>query len=77
MTGYIKGDDPHPGYIMSEAKDWAIGLGILFVLVGAIGGAIWAGPGADETIQIEGKPEKTVEFYLEKLRSKARVKNFQ
>ena len=42
-----------------------------------IGGFFGATTGAGETIQIEGMPSKTIEFYLEKLRKKARVRDYR
>lgn len=43
--------------------------GIIFGLIGGVAGAF---AGKDETIQIEGKSPRWIEFYLKKLRKKAR-----
>jgi len=42
-----------------------------------IGGFFGATTGAGETIQIEGMPPKTIEFYLAKLRKKARIRDYK
>jgi len=42
-----------------------------------IGGFFGATAGAGETIQIEGMPPKTIEFYLAKLRKKARIRDYK
>lgn len=51
----------------------AIGAGIGALL----GGLIGAFAGTDETIRIEGKSDSGIQEILEKLRKKARVKNYQ
>ena len=51
---------------------------LLFAGVGAILGTLaGAAAGADEKIQIEGKSDAEIKEVLEKLRKKARVRNFQ
>jgi len=68
-----------------EGWEWFGGEGTTggeFVLYGIIAGLIIGGffgadTGAGETIQIEGMPPKTIEFYLEKLRKKARIRDYK
>jgi outer membrane lipoprotein SlyB len=56
----------------------ALILGTGVGIVGAFIGAIMASsPRIDKTIQIEGKSESEIQEILEKLRKKARVRNFQ
>jgi len=51
----------------------------LFGIVGAllIGGVIGLSAGKDEAIPIEGKPPAFIEFNLEKLRKKARIRDYK
>ena len=52
--------------------------GVFFGALGLLLGAIWGlSAGKDKIIQIEGLPSDTIEFYLEDLRKKARVPDFQ
>ena len=69
---------------ISEEEGVGLSFGSFIVIV-AIFGAISAIPGmligailgADKTIQIEGKPPEKIKSVLEKLRSLARITNFQ
>ena len=47
------------------------------LLGGLIGLCIGAGIGADETIQIEGKSDSEIKEVLEKLRKKARIRDYK
>jgi len=68
----------------AEGWEWFGGEGLTggeFALYGIIAGLIIGGffgasAGTGETIQIEGMPPKTIEFYLAKLRKKARIRDY-
>jgi hypothetical protein len=47
------------------------------VSVGLLGASIGVAAGTNEKIQIEGKSDSEIQIIMEKLRKKARVKNFQ
>lgn len=52
--------------------------GVFFGGLGLLLGAIWGlSAGKDKLIQIDGMPPETIDFYLEDLRKKARVPDFQ
>ncbi len=52
--------------------------GVLAAVLGLIiGGYIGAASGEDKTIQIEGRTDSEIQEILEKLRKRARVKNYQ
>ena len=80
--GYIEGDDPpiyHSADIFSfdlglsaEAKAVLYGLG-----VGGLGVIIGKLASKDEKYLFDGMPQGTINVYLEKLRKKARIRNFQ
>jgi len=88
LIGYLQGDDPSgmttgfgppmpfPCLFTADEKAFysGIGWGVIGGALGGIGGAI---AGADKTIQIEGKSETEIRKALNKLRKKARVRNFQ
>jgi hypothetical protein len=69
----------------AKCKGWGCGTaraisisGILFGLLGSIiGGGIGGGIKGKETFIFEGKSESEIQEILEKLRKKARVKNYQ
>ena len=72
--------------VTSIAQEWgfttsglAVALsGVLAAVLGLlIGGYIGAASGKDKTIQIEGKSYSEILVILEKLRKKARIKNYQ
>ena len=68
-----------------EGWEWFGGDGTTggeFALYGIIAGLIIGGffgatAGTGEAIQIEGMPPKTIEFYLAKLRKKARIRDYK
>ncbi len=69
----------------AEGWEWFGGEGITgaeIALCGIIAGLIIGGlegatAGTDKTIQIEGMPPKTIEFNLDKLRKKARIRDYK
>ena len=74
IIGYnaINGKDP------GHHKRAAFMGGLIIGLLGSIPGAlIGSAFGIDKKIQIEGKSDSEIKEILEKLRKKARVKNFQ
>jgi hypothetical protein len=80
--GYVEGDDPPTSTsadiisfdlrLSSEAKALLWGLGI-----GALGAIIGKLASGDEKYLFEGMPPGTINSYLEKLRKKARIRNYQ
>ena len=76
------------GFAQGETHDWfygtltawdnaligAISFGFLGLIVGAIAGAV---TGKDKTIQIEGKSDLEIQEALDKLRKKARVRDYK
>ncbi len=88
LAGYLSGDDPSitvrgfgptmtgPPLMTADEKALAGGTmgGILGGTLGGVGGAI---VGADKTIQIQRKSDAEIKEILQKLRKKARVRNFQ
>jgi len=84
LWGLILGsDEPYeseePGEVVTrKASQKALTIGILFGLIGTIGGGIMGGTaGADETIWIKGKSLQELESVLKKLKSKARFPDYQ
>jgi hypothetical protein len=63
--------------------DYGPGFGALYggIVTGAIGllvgGTLGFASGIDDTIQIEGMPPATIEGYLNKLRKKARIRDYK
>ena len=89
LIGYLQGDDPPggplmafglsspmPGMFTAYEKAFILGFmcGITGGVLGGIGGAI---AGKDKIIQFEEKSETEIRKALNKLRKKARVRNFQ
>ncbi|MDH4218779.1 MAG: hypothetical protein OEW23_08375 [Candidatus Aminicenantes bacterium] len=82
LVGYAAGDSEiwisHESPTVLTADQKALISGILFGILGAvIGGAAGAGGGKDKIIIFEGKSDVQIQETLEKLRKKARVKNYQ
>jgi len=89
LIGYLQGDDPPggplmafglsspmPGMFTAYEKAFILGTmcGITGGVLGGIGGAI---AGKDKIIQFEEKSETEIKEILQKLRKKARIRNFQ
>jgi hypothetical protein len=76
-VGHVVGSsmEPKRSIINYAAYGRLIGASIGFISGLLIGGLVF--PGGSETIRIGGKSETEIQETLEKLRSKARVKNFQ
>lgn len=79
LTGFLFGSDQpehpeEPGeYKARTASQKALTVGMLFGLIGAIGGGITgAYAGEEEAIQIGGRTQEEIEAELETLRAKAR-----
>ena len=84
LTGMMFGkDEPEKGenpeeYETRSVSQKALTIGVLFGLIGAIGGGITgASVGGEETIQIQGITEEEVRNEMIRLRFKARVTEFQ
>jgi ribosomal protein L6P/L9E len=67
------------GYRMSlDAPERRIFLGVLGAIVGSLaGGTIGVVVGTDKTIQIEGMTDSEIEEALDKLRKKARIRDYK
>jgi len=73
VLGYTADPDTPPS---REATAAIVGISV--GLIGALFGGMWgSSKGKPETTQIEGKSASEIKEILEKLRKKARVKNFQ
>lgn len=84
LTGMMFGkDEPEKGenpeeYETRSVSQKALTIGVLFGLIGAIGGGITgANIGGEETIQIQGSTEEEMNNKMMSLRLKARVPDFQ
>ncbi len=76
---YAEKEKSKPGLLAGYMADWAIlGYGIGLGAIGALlGGLIGAAVGTDKTIQIEGRPDLEINEVLEKLRKKARIRDYK
>lgn len=84
LTGVMFGEDaPENGetseeYETRSVSQKAITIGVLFGLIGAIGGGITgANIGSGGTIQIQGSPEDKINRELDRLRLKSRVPDYR
>ncbi len=84
LTGMMFGkDEPEKGenpedYETRSVSQKALTIGVLFGLIGAVGGGITgASVGSEETIQIQGITEEEIRNEMIRLRFKARVSDFQ
>ena len=74
LEGIREGKD---GFIFSSSELAAMG-GLVFGLLGALLGAgIGAAAGKDKTIQIEGMSDSEIQEALDKLRKKARIRDYK
>ena len=74
VEGIREGKD---GFIFSSSELAAMG-GLVFGLLGALLGAgIGAAAGKDKTIQIEGMTDSEIQEALDKLRKKARIRDYK
>jgi len=78
LIGYSDGDDPYDNFFSWTAEQKA-GIGaISFGLVGlTLGGIAGLTSGTDKTIQIEGMSDLEIREALEKLRKKARIRDYK
>jgi len=82
LLGFAGGGGTYPGIpwgtYQTTSGEEALIYGIAFGFVGLfLGGIAGAAAGKDKTIQIEGSYPKTIEFHLEKLRKKARIRDYK
>lgn len=84
LTGFIfGGDEPEANgengeYKTRSASQKALTIGIIFGLIGSIGGGITgAYSGGEDIIQIEGLSEQDISLELERLRLKARFPDYK
>jgi len=77
LVGFSEGDDP-PGFLMRTAELKALVLGLdvggLGMIIGAIISAFVV---KDKTIQIEGMSDSEIKEILDKLRKKARIRDYK
>ncbi len=79
MTGLISGDDPPGTWLlpMTAGQKAAIG-GAAFGALGLLGGVLFgAAAGTDKTVQIEGMSDLEIREALDKLRKKARIRDYK
>ena len=79
MTGLISGDDPPGTWLlpMTAGQKAAIG-GAAFGALGLLGGVLFgAAAGTDKTIQIEGMTDSEIQEAMDKLRKKARIRDYK
>jgi len=77
LYGLSTDEDPMGGYGVKAGTN-AIYWAPVFAAPGIlIGGFFGAAAGTDKIIQIEGRHPKTIEFHLEKLRKKARIRDYK
>ncbi|NIM59209.1 MAG: hypothetical protein GTO16_09750 [Candidatus Aminicenantes bacterium] len=78
LLGFMGGDDPSPSAFFHKAEEKALVGGIFVGAIGLlVGGTLGFALGIDDTIQIEGMPPETIEGYLNKLRKKARIRDYK
>ncbi len=79
MTGLISGDDPPGTWLLPmTAGQKAVVGGLAFGLLGLLGGVlVGATAGTDKTIQIEGMTDSEIKEALDKLRKKARIRDYR
>ena len=76
ILGFATGDD-EPGFFSFTAEDKALLGGIAFGALGLIFGGIAGANPKDKTIQIEGMTDSEIREALEKLRKKARIRDYK
>jgi len=76
---YAEKEKSKPGLLAGYMADWAIlGYGLGLGAIGALlGGSIGAFAGTDKTIQIEGMSDSEIQETLDKLRKKARIRDYK
>ena len=81
LVGFMGGDDPPgswPLYWSLTAGEKAAWGGILFGSLGLlIGGVAGAVSGTDKTIQLEGMSDSEIQETMDKLRKKARIRDYK
>ena len=78
LIGFAAGDDEPGGFFSFTAEGKALIFGIAFGALGLVfGGIAGLTPGKDKTIQIEGKSDLEIEETLDKLRKKARIRDYK
>ena len=78
-ASYAEKEKSKPYFLAGYMADWAIlgyGLG-LGAITALLGGLIGASAGRDKTIQIEGMTESEIRKALDKLRKKARIRDYK
>ncbi len=76
-TGALLGFIGGPGEWGSAAEEALVG-GIFLGAIGLlVGGTLGFASGIEKTTLIEGKSPRWIEFYLEKLRKKARIRDYK
>jgi hypothetical protein len=73
--GYPQGSER--GFLFSKDEAGAIGAGIGGVLCALMGATVAMAFGTDKTIQVQGKSDSQIQEIMEKLRKKARIKNYE
>jgi len=77
LIGFSGGDDTS-GFMSFTAAEKALLGGIFLGAIGLlVGGALGFVSGIDKTILVEDKSPRWIEFYLKKLRSKARIPDYK
>jgi hypothetical protein len=76
---YAEREKSKPVLLAGYMADWAIlGYGLALGAIGALlGGLIGASVGIDKTIQIEGMTDSKIKEALDKLRKKARIRDYK
>ena len=78
LLGFSSGDDPYDNFFSFTAEQKALiggaSLGITGLILGGIAGLT---PGKDKTIHFEGMTDLEIEEALDKLRKKARIRDYK
>jgi len=78
LMGLADGGDPSAWIGPRTAGEAAVWGAVVFGPLGAIiGGTLGFASGIDKTTLIEGKSPRWIEFYLKKLRKKARIRDYK
>ena len=77
LLGFASGGDPS-AYLGQTAGTAALLGGIIWGSIGLlVGGTLGFASGIEKTTLIEGKSPRWIEFYLKKLRKKARIRDYK
>ena len=77
LIGYSRGDDEPEVFASATAEEKALMFGALGLIIGGLIGILLSANSKDKTIQIEGMTDLEIQKTMDKLRKKARIRDYK